>query len=315
MQSCYTMRMKRLLSLFAILLLLSLSACSESIAVLPAQSQSPAPISVITPTSPPESKTPVIAVFGADAAPAFLEGIRAACKASDSGIEILPVSGGLPSLAKYSADEADAAIVYLTGSPDQLPMTSIPMYVFAAEGQGVSVEIPHLTYTNATAPQLALDYALSYPPHLAPVRMIGLFTSQSSSAYVLWTSGKASGTVFAKEEFFLDTSETAIADWLSTTLPLYYPGMLDGIYAESGALAIFAADALASLGRDDVEVFSAGADANAAEKLSSILVCAVGVNLQDAGERCFTEAAKLLSGATAESGVLPPATVWFSDKP
>ena len=87
------------------------------------------------------------------------------------------------------------------------------------------------------------------------------------------------------------------------------------IFAESGALAVFAADALAGLGRDDVEVFSAGTDANAAEKLSSILVCTVGIDLQDAGERCFAEAMKLLSGDSAQSNVLPPATVWFSEKP
>ena len=307
--------MKRHLSIFAILLLLSLSACSESAAVLPVQSQSPALISVITPTSPPESKAPVIAIFGADEAPAFLEGVRAACEASGSGIEILPVSGGLPALADYSAEKADAAIVCLTGSQDQLPKASMPIYVFAAEGQSVSAEIPHLTYSGDTAPQLALDDVLSYPPHLAPVRMMGLFTSQSSPAYAIWTSSKASGKVFAKEEFFQDVSEVSLADWLCSTLPLYYPGMLDAIYAETGALAVFAADALASLGRDDVEVFSAGTDANAAEKLSSILVCAVGVNLNDAGVRCYAEAAKILTGATVESGVLPPATFWFGEKP
>ena len=309
--------MKRFRILFAILLLFSLTACSESAAVLPAQSKSPAPASVTTPTPmpSPESKTSVIAVFGADEDPAFLDGVRAACEKSGSGIEILPVSGGLPALAKYSVEKADAAIVYLTGSLDQLPKTNIPLYVFAAEGQSVSAEIPHLTYSGDTVPQLALDSALSYPPHLAPVRMIGLFTSQNSRAYTLWSNDQASGKVFAKEEFFQDTSETPLADWLSATLPLYYPGMLDGIYAESGALAIFAADTLANLGRDDVEVFSAGTDAHAAEKLSPILVCGVGINLQDAGARCYAEAAKLLSGVSAQSGVLPPATIWFSEKP
>ena len=308
--------MKRVFVLFAILLLFTLPACSESEVSLPVQSQSPAPTSVITPTPTPipETKKSVIAVFGADEAPAFLEGVRKACEESGSGIEVLPVSGGVSLLTKYSAAEADAAIVYLT-SADQLPKASIPMFVFAEEGQNISAEIPHLTYSGDTAPQLALDYALSYPPHLAPVRMIGLFTSQSSPAYALWTSEEASGKVFAKEAFFQDTSEVSLAEWIGSTLPLYYPGMLDGIYAETGALAVFAADALAGLGRDDVEVFSAGTDAHAAEKLSSILVCAIGVNLKDAGTRCYSEAAKLLSGTSAEGGILPPATFWFSEKP
>ena len=309
--------MKRLFVLFSILLLIPLPACSEG--VVAPSAQSPAATATITPSPAPEAKGPdksgVIVVFGADDSPEFLEGVRAACAASGSKIEILPVSGGLSQLATYTSTDADAAIVCLSGSVDQLPKASIPIYVFAAEGQSVFADIPHLTYSGDTAPKLALDYALNYPPHLAPVRMIGLFTSQSSPAYALWTSEKANGKVLAKEEFFLDTPEVSTADWLNETLPRYYPGMLDAIYAETGALAIAAADALASLGRDDVEVFSAGTDANAAEKLSSILVCTVGIDLQDAGARCFAEAAKLLAGNTAESGVLPPATVWFSEKP
>jgi len=309
--------MKRLFVLIAILLLIPLPACSEG-AVAPS-AQSPAATATIKPSPAPEAKGPdkpsVIAVFGADDSPEFLDGVRTACAASGSEIEILPVSGGLSQLATYTATDADAAIVCLTGAADQLPKASIPIYVFAAEGHSVSADIPHLTYSGDTAPKLALDYALSYPPHLAPVRMIGLFANQSSPAFALWTSEKANGKVFAKEEFFQDTPEVSTEDWLNETLPRYFPGMLDAIYAETGALAIAAADVLASLGRDDVEVFSAGTDANAAEKLSSILVCTVGIDLQDAGARCFAEAAKLLAGSTAESGVLPPATVWFSEKP
>lgn len=309
--------MKRLFVLFAILLLIILPACSEGSVALSAQS--PTATAAVTPSPVPEAKQPdkpsVVAVFGADELPGFLDGVRAACEASRSEIEILPVKGGLSQLATYTSADAEAAIVCLTDPAGQLPKASIPIYVFAAEGQSVSADIPHLTYSGDTAPKLALDYALNYPPHLAPVRMIGLFTSQSSPAYALWTSEKANGKVFAKEEFFLDTPEVSTADWLNETLPRYYPGMLDAIYAETGALAIAAADTLASLGRDDIEVFSAGADANASEKLSSILVCAVGIDLQDAGARCFAEAAKFLAGKAAESGVLPPATVWFSEKP
>lgn len=314
MQSCYTRRMKRVFVLFAILLLFTLPACAESEISPPLRSSAPAATATPAPTPEPENPS-VIAVIGADEAPAFLEGVRAACKESGSGIEILPVIGGLSQLSKYSPAEADAAIVYLADSADQLPKANIPMFVFAASGQSVSADVPHLSYSGDTAPQLALDYALSYPPHLAPVRMMGLFTSQSSPAYAHWTSDKASGKVFAKEEFFQDASEVSLAEWLASKLPLYFPGMLDAIYAESGALAVTAADALAGLGRDDVEVFSAGTDANAADKLSPILVCAVGIDLNDAGARCYAEAAKLLSGDSAESGSLPPATVWFAEKP
>ena len=266
--------------------------------------------------SPSPTPTParVIAVLGAEDAEDFLAGVRAAVEADGNIVEILPVSGKLSSLTSDSAANADAAIVFLSGNA-ALPKTALPVYVFAADGQTVSADIPHLTYNAAAAPKLALDSALSYPPHLAPVRMIGLFTSQSSAAYLLWSDAKASGTVFAKQEFFLDASEETLVDWLNETLPLYYPGMLDAIYAETGALAVSAAESLASLGRDDIEVFSAGSDANANAKLSPILVCAVGESFSDAGARCYGEAVKLLSGGSAQSDELSPEAFWYSENP
>ncbi len=184
----------------------------------------------------------------------FLRGVRTAAEADGNVVKILPLDGGLSALAEDSAVDADAAIVFLTGEAT-FPKTTLPVYVFAADGQSIVADTPHLTYNAAAAPKLALDSALSYPPHLAPVRMIGLFTSQSSAAYLIWSDAKASGTVFAKQEFFLEASDVSLADWLSETLSLYYPGMLDAIYAESGALAVSAAESLASLGRDDIEVF------------------------------------------------------------
>ena len=102
---------------------------------------------------------------------------------------------------------------------------------------------------------------------------------------------------------------------MNETLPLFYPGMLDAIYAETGALAVFAAESLASLGRDDIEVFSAGSDTNANAKLSTILVCAVGESLSDAGECCYGEAVKLLSGGSAQSGEHSPEAFWYSKNP
>ena len=304
---------RRWIILFSVLLF-TLSACTERFVASPTQAPAATPSATLSPTPTP-AESSVIAVFGAEGAEAFLEGIQSAAKAEGDKVEIIPVIGGVDALASYPAEKADAAIVFLTDSPETLPKTSIPTYVFAAEGQGVSVDIPHLTFTDATVPKLALDCALSYPPHLAPVRMIGLFSSQSSPAYLLWSKEKASGTVFAKEEFFQDVSEVSLTEWLNETLPLYYPGMLDAIYAETGALAIAAADVLAGLGRDDIEVFSAGTDADAIAKLSNILVCAVGANDSDAGARCYSEAIKFLSGGMAQNGVLLPETSWYSENP
>ena len=62
-------------------------------------------------------------------------------------------------------------------------------------------------------------------------------------------------------------------------------------------------------------LFSGGTDADAAQKLSPILVCAVGANLSDAGARCYAEAVKLLSGETAQSGILLPESFWYAANP
>jgi len=304
--------MRRLFAILISLFVFSLCACTEGVVAVPTQSPALTPSASPSPSPAPVAPR-VLAVFGAEDASAFLDGIKTA--AEGSGIDILPVSGGLEALASYQPDGATAAIVYLPGAPEALPHTSIPIYVFAANGQYISLDIPHLAYSNAIVPKLALSCALSYPPHLAPVRMIGLFSSESSRAYALWAAAKTSGDVFAKQEYFADASEATLADWLADVFSRYYPGMLDAVYAETGTLSVAAADSLASLGRDDIEVFSAGTESNATAKLSPILICTVGANLADASARCYTEALKLLSGDTAQTGVLLPETNWYTANP
>ena len=304
--------MKRRFALLIISLILMLSACAEGVTTVATQTPEPAASATPAP-SPSPSAPPVIAVFGAEDAAVFQDGIRSAAKEGE--IKILLVSGGLDALAAYPQQDATVAIVYLTDAPEALPQPQIPVYVFAADGQGVSVRIPQLTYANAGEAEHALDNALTYPPHLSPVRMIGLFSSESSRAYALWSDAKAMGRVFAKMEFFLDTAEEPLASWLMDAFSRYYPGMLDAVYAETGALAIAAAETLASFGRDDIEVFSAGTDSAAAQKLSSILICVVGANEKDAGARCYAEAAMLLTGGAAQNGVLLPESFWYPDNP
>ncbi len=263
--------------------------------------------------SPVPSTPPVIAVFGAEDAAAFQDGIRSAAK--DTEVEIRMVAGGLHALASYPQQGATIAILYLTEALESLPQAQVPVFVFAPYGQDVPAQIPHLTYANSGETELALENVLTYPPHLSPVRIIGLFSGESSHAYALWSGAKATGQVYAKMEFFLDSTEEPLASWLTDAFSRHYPGMLDAVFAETGALAIAAADALASLGRDDIEVFSAGTDSSAAQKLSPILISAVGVDEKDAGARCFAEAVKLLSGEPALSGILLPESFWHTDKP
>lgn len=327
------MPMKRLFILLSILLII-LCALSACVVNIPTFSALPSSAGFLqTPEPTPTPKPRVIAVFGADDAPAFLEGVTSA--AADAGIEVVAVKGGIEALSTYAPDADAAAIVYLTRKSQAIPPASIPVYAFAATGQSVSGGVFYLGYDSANEAQLALTSAIEYPPHLAPVRMIGLFTSQTSEAYTIYANAKAAGQVFSKMEFFEDSveesseasleeasensavvsTEAALSAWLSDAFSKYYPGMLDAVYAETGALAIYAADTLASLGRSDIEVFSAAADAQAAAKLSQILVCVVGADEHEAGARCFAEAKKLLEGEKAQSGILLPEAIWYSPNP
>lgn len=302
--------MKRLLAFCIVLLLFPLSACSAGL--WPSPSQASAQGFTATPASSATPEIPrVIVVFGAEDAEAFLTGLRDAAK--DSGITIEAVKGGVSALGSYEPEGDTIAIVYLAAEERTLPQVGFPVYAFAANGQSVS-GIPYLGYDGSGAARVALDDALAYPPHLAPVRMIGLFTSETSSAYALWTEQKAAAQVFAKEEYFASSAELSLSDWLNEAFTRYVPGMLDAVFAETGELAVAAADTLASLERDDIEVFSAGIDHQAAEKLSPILVCAVGMNRYDAGAQCFAEASKQFSGEQAKSGILLPESFGFEKK-
>ena len=310
--ACYTRRMKRIFACFFVLILaLSFLACAESAPDAVASPHATTAAATPAPTPMPEHPD-IIAIFGAEDAPAFVSGVTRAAK--DSGIVIDSVSGGLAALATYAPEGNAVALVFLSGTAT-LPKSSLPAFVFAAEGQPVASDLPQLRYDATGAPKLALENALNYPPHLSPVRLIGLFSSQASPAYLLWSEAKTAGNVFAKEEFFADAAEVPLTDWLADVFSRYYPGMLDAVYAETGAFATAAADTLAGLGRDDLEVFSAGADADAADKLSPILCCAVGLNFEDAGARCFAQAQALLQGEQAQSDTLQPESFWYSVKP
>ncbi|NLI54991.1 MAG: hypothetical protein GX417_11840 [Clostridiales bacterium] len=291
---------------------MALSACSGQTTAEPTASPVPTAGSTPAPTPSPTPE-PVIAVFGATSAQSFQDGVSFAANSGAYGVEF--ISGGVEALAGYRPEGAAAAIVFLEGSPDTLPKTDLPIYVYAARGQSVPMEIPHLIYVYTGAAKLALDCAVSYPPHLTPVRMIGLFLSEADGAYTLWTNAQQRGIVFSKLEYIAETSESTPTDFLTDAFSAFSPGTLDAVYAETGELALLAAEMLASLGRDDLEVFSAGTDADADRALSSILICAAGANLKTAGARCYEEAAKLLSGEPAQTGLLMPEALWYSLAP
>ena len=284
------------------------------------------------PSSSPED-APYLAVFGAEASNAFRQGVSKAAEAGKYPVVFEP--GGVDALSAYQPATRCAAIAYLSGAEAAVPQTAIPVFVFAAEGQRVGPDVPHLTYADTYAAETALSLAVAYPPHETPVRLIGLFSSEQSHTYSVWHEAATSGRVFSKAEVFAAEStpeETptptptpkkeppsptpipTLEERLIALLSGYYPGMIDGIFAETGELAVAAAGALASLGRSDIEVFSASTSANAPELLSPLFVACVGLNAEEAGGLCYSAASALLEGDTVSPIVVLPQTFSYSPK-
>lgn len=296
-----------------------------------AASPTPVPSPTVPPTpTPSPSPAPKIAVFGAEGASLFQDGIFKAANDGEYTVSFEP--GSLSALASYEPAGSCIAIVLLQGEAEALPDAHVPVFVFAAEGQRISPEISHLTYSDHYAVKTALDLAIAYPPHETPVRLIGLFSSAESRAYKIWQEFSANGRVFPKAEFFLiepapeETPQAeeeepspapvpSLAERLSGLFSGFYPGMIDGVLAETGALAVAASEALASLGRNDIEVFAASTTGDAQRFLSPLLVASVGANYAEAGALCYDAASALLRGETVTPIVVLPQTFLYSPNP
>jgi len=270
----------------------ALTACTQTASVPIGTPRFPSPTA--SPVSP--CPQPGIAVFGAEASDSFQKGVS---KAAESGV--YPVefySGGANTLSAGLPSGAAAAIVYLEGAADGLEQTDFPVFAYAANGQRILSDIPHLTYFALNAAADTLTLAVEYPPHETPVRMIGLFTSKTSGAYAVWTHATENGRVFPKAEYIENRSDETANEWLQAQLENFYPGMIDAVFAETGGLAVSAADVLTALGRTDMEVFAASADGNAELMLSPALIAVVGASEWQAGMLCYENVSALLAGET-----------------
>ena len=294
----------------AVLLCAPMFGCGQG-ALFPLSTPTPAPTPTVAPTpTPSPTPEPLIAVFGADDEPSFSEGI--AEEAAGNGIRVMFYPGGLRALARFEPEGAAAAIVFLADEVDELPRVGFPLYVYAARGQAVPEEVPHLSYASDGAAAEALARAISYPPHETPVRMLGLFTSKDSAAYKAWQSEIKAGRVYARASYVADDADKKPGVWLSERLDGLYPGMLDAIYAETGELAVAALDALLSRSRSDVDVFAASSDAGADRLQSALMPVVVGANLRGAGSLCYHRARALLFGGTVGSSQTAPEVLSFS---
>ena len=312
----------------------ALSGCSLLTSPPPAAtppslpSAAPATSASALPSPSPED-APSLAVFGAEVSGAFRQGLSQAAETGKYQVVFEP--GGVDALSAYQPAGRRVAIVFLSGAEATVPRTTVPVFVFASEGQRVGAEVPHLTYADAYAAETALDLCVAYPPHETPVRLIGLFTNEQSHAYSVWHEAATNGRVFSKAEFFLTepapeetpkpkkeppspTPIPTLEERLTALFSRFYSGMIDGVYAETGELAVAAAGVLAQLGRDDMEVFAASTGANAPGLLSPLLVACVGLNAEEAGGLCYSAASALLDGEAVTPFVVLPQTFAYDPK-
>jgi len=267
-------------------------------------------IHLTAPSPVSASPEPVIAVFGAEVSDSFQKGVAQAAESGAYPVEFY--TGGADALSGGLPGGAALAIVYLGDDADGFDPVDFPVYVYAASGQSVSPDIPHLTYFALNAAADALTLAVEYPPHETPVRIIGLFTSKTSGAYAVWTNAAGNGRVFSKAEYIANRSDRTAEEWFQSQLENFYPGMVDAVFAETGELAVAAANVLSGLGRTDMEVFAASAGGNAERMLSSVLTAVVGADARRAGALCYENAAALLSGKTAENAQIGPSVFRYS---
>ncbi|MEN6339419.1 MAG: hypothetical protein ABFD03_04770 [Clostridiaceae bacterium] len=307
---------KAIVAELSLLLAVLLSGCgvfpvSASEATEAAPSATPVSLAAATPVPAEPTPLPEIVVFGAEASSSFQEGVTSAAGQGQFAVTFVP--DGVQALASYQPSASVCAIVYLDDAAQALPTVAFPVFVFAARGQTSTGDDPLLVYDQTGAAEETLELAIAYPPHETPVRLIGLFSSETSPAYAAWSAATASGRVFSKAEFFLDDLGMQSASiWFAEQLDAFYPGMIDAVYAETGELAIAAIHQLRGRTREDMEVFSASTDANADLSLSSLMPAIVGADLYRAGELCYENASALLLGETVESSVLSPTTLEYS---
>ena len=121
------------------------------------------------------------------------------------------------------------------------------------------------------------------------------------------------GRIFPKEVYIAaEDEENAPGEWLTAVLENYIEGMLDGIYAENADLAAGAFDVLETLGRSDMEVFSAGLTPETIarmEKDPEVFAQAAGLNPVLAGILNVRACLNMCNGGDSVTQELKPSLI------
>ena len=162
----------------------------------------------------------------------------------------------------------------------------------------------------------ALNAALTYPPHDTPVRLILLFETAESPAYLAYRKLYEEGKIFPKEVFIASEEELSADAWLTEKLTGYVEGMVDAVFAENATLAVGICDVLSAQGRTDMEVFCPGVTADTIARMQSepfVFAQAVGRNDALAGILSVRAVLQMLHGEQAVTQTFEPVLINAGD--
>ena len=308
--------MKRAAGLFLCALLAGASLLPAGCGALSGLFATPTPVPPPPPVPPPTptpTPVPVVAVAAPPEAERFLSSL------DTEPYERRETGADAAALAALKLDGQAAAVLYWTGADGEgeaveaLLARGVPAVVFAPEGADVPEDAVCVRAVADAAAQETLEAAIAYPPHDTPVRLFGLFTGRESAACLAWQQGVAEGRVYVKGAYYVSEAEgQTAAQWMAGRLVDYYAGMVVGIYAETAALALGAAEALLAAERADMEIFCADLDDALLELMQAhpqLIAQAYGVDEAEAGRQSASLAARLIRGEEAEEAALTAAPV------
>lgn len=314
------MNIKKLAALLtAALMCVLITGCTAETAASGAPSVQPPP----TPTP----KMGIEAVFdkpvslavvssGDEAASAlFFEAAKREAESMGVTVTTTALGSGFDAGLAGAAEGADAVAAFLPEAVTDyaaLEALNQPVAVFAAQKGSAPERMSYIDYNPDGELSAALDAALNYPPHEAPVRLILLFKSADSPAYAAYQQLYSEGKIFPKEVYIASDEQTGAGDWLTEKLGGYVEGMLDAVFAEDTELGISAYDALAALNRTDMEVFCPGVTPDIVTRMQEgpdVFAQGIGRNDALAGVLSVRAALQMLHGGEAVTQSFEPAAV------
>lgn len=266
------------------------------------------PLAEETATPAPEPTAeplPALVAYAAPQADAAFRGV----------IALLPRVDLIDTEAALAADLAglNAALIYVDTAADAEAVAAVlekDIPVIAYNPHGLSLpeaanEVRYAASVPETA-EAAMTTAIAYPPHDTPVRLLGVFESQSGEAIAAWNGAVETGKVLDKGTYCTADGGTLSA-WFSEQLAKYFPGMIDAVYVESPAQAAELVKAMLAAERDDFEIFTIGSDAALRQLIAEqpqLLPTTVQVDEEAAAAACAELLTRVLAGGDAQDIVI-----------